>query len=475
MSSSGSQEYRLLQNDISEEYSHPIALNPSDETLFKKIIRTSPLSWADLRDAMVRILPSPLHLLLGQNIIQTNERKETAFLDGMRGIAALSVFLYHFALPYCQPSIHYGYGFHDERSLLQLPIVRLLYSGIPMVYIFFVISGFALSVKPLEHARGGYLSRDDLFTVLASLTFRRAIRLFLPPLISTLLIMFDVRLEIFGDLHGENPEKLASVWLQFSDWAKFYFFELANPWTWQVQIGKLTYGAHLWTLSVEFRASLILVLLLVALSGVYLLPLSIVFAAYCIAYDRIDVALFVGGLVCAQTWKGFNKRKRSPWLIALYLITLTLGLIIGSIPRKGASQTLPYSIFFWIWPHNLTWQSLAAFLIVWSVSHMRFLQYPFETCLAQYMGKISFSLYIVHEPLLRVFGWALVPHIWRMTGNESPTQAAVGYLLALLIVLAVVIWISDLFWRVVDQPSIRFARFLEEKLVSPRRVYNSGL
>jgi peptidoglycan/LPS O-acetylase OafA/YrhL len=416
---------------------------------------------------MVQILPSPLHPLFGQDIIQKHERKETAFLDGMRGIAALSVFFYHFALPYYQSSMHYGYGFHDERSLLQLPIVRLLYSGIPMVYIFFVISGFSLSIKPLEHSRGGYLSRGDLLTVLASLTFRRAVRLFLPPCISTLFVMFGVRLELFDDFHGKTPEKVSSFWLQFLDWAKFYFFELANPWTWQVQMNKLTYGAHLWTLSMEFRASLTLVLLVVGISGVYLLPLSIVFTAYCIAYDRIDIALFVGGLVCAQSWNGFNRRKRSPWWIALYLISLVLGLILGSMPRKGANQTLPYSIFFWIWPHNIIWQSLAAFLIVWSVSHMRLLQYPFETCLAQYMGKISFSLYIVHEPLLRAFGWALVPQIWKMTGKESLTKAAVGYLLALLLVLAIIIWISDIFWRIVDRPSMRFARFLEEKLVAP--------
>lgn len=452
-----------------------MALRPNHEPRLEKIRRASPMSWADLRDVVVQILPSPLHPLCGQDIIPKNERKETAFLDGMRGTAALSVFFYHFALPYYQPSMHYGYGFHDERSLLQLPIVRLLYSGPPIVYIFFVISGFALSIKPLEHARGGYLSRDDLLTVLASLTFRRAIRLFLPPLISTLLVMFGVRLEIFGDPYGKNPEKLTSWWLQFSDWAKFYFFELANPWTWQVQMSKLTYGAHLWTLSVEFRASLILVLLLVGLSGVYLLPFSIVFAAYCIAYERIDVALFVGGLVCAQTWNGFNKRKRSPWFIALYLAILTLGLIMGSIPRKGANQTLPYSIFFWVWPHNLIWQSLAAFLIVYSISHIRSLQCPFESRLAQYLGRISFSLYIVHEPLLRAFGWALVPRIRRLTGEESQTQAALGYSLALLIVLGAIIWISDLFWRIVDRPSIKFARFLEEKLVSSRQVYNNGL
>src|SRR5882757_1605507 len=71
----------------------------------------------------------------------------TAFLDGMRGLAAFVVFICH--LTYGTFDIGHAWGAHPDqptlahKNFLRLPIVRLLYSGPPMVAIFFVISGYA--------------------------------------------------------------------------------------------------------------------------------------------------------------------------------------------------------------------------------------------------------------------------------------------------------------------------------------------
>ena len=49
----------------------------------------------------------------------------TAFLDGLKGIFALIVFIEHFSLPW-QKGIYHGYGEGTNWSLLQLPIIRAL-------------------------------------------------------------------------------------------------------------------------------------------------------------------------------------------------------------------------------------------------------------------------------------------------------------------------------------------------------------
>ena len=81
----------------------------------------------------------------------------TAYLDGMRGLAAFAVFLCHLSYGTWDTGHVYGAGEPGEKSantyLLQLPIIRLFYSGPPMVAIFFVISGYALSYKPLKQMR----------------------------------------------------------------------------------------------------------------------------------------------------------------------------------------------------------------------------------------------------------------------------------------------------------------------------------
>lgn len=66
----------------------------------------------------------------------------TAWLDGMRGFAALMVFLYH--LSYSTHDVYTAY-IPSHKDFLRLPLIRSFYNGNFMVSIFFVVSGFALS------------------------------------------------------------------------------------------------------------------------------------------------------------------------------------------------------------------------------------------------------------------------------------------------------------------------------------------
>lgn len=102
----------------------------------------------------------------------------TEWLDGLRGIAAFFVFVYHFVVVYVE---EHDFSWDPVRhpNLIQLPILRLFYSGTAMVRIFFVISGFALTYKPVKLMRKPG-SHGSLMKTLASSVFRRYLRLFLP-------------------------------------------------------------------------------------------------------------------------------------------------------------------------------------------------------------------------------------------------------------------------------------------------------
>lgn len=70
--------------------------------------------------------PKPLH--------------DTAYLDGLRGVAAFIVYLHHTQIMYSFDSL-YGYGaVEGANHILQLPFFKLLNAGPASVALFFVIS-----------------------------------------------------------------------------------------------------------------------------------------------------------------------------------------------------------------------------------------------------------------------------------------------------------------------------------------------
>jgi hypothetical protein len=109
----------------------------------------------------------------------------TAYLDGVRGVAAFIVLVYH-GLSDWFPALRYGYGSGPEYfNFLQLPMVRIFYQGRGMVTIFFIVSGYALSYKALRQMRAAQYSA--LLDSLASSTFRRGMRLFIPTTFTTFI------------------------------------------------------------------------------------------------------------------------------------------------------------------------------------------------------------------------------------------------------------------------------------------------
>jgi hypothetical protein len=70
--------------------------------------------------------------------------RPTAWLDGLRGWASLIVFSFHFIHAYHKWH-SLGYGFEDNWLLVELPFIRLFYSGEAMVYVFFIVSGYSLA------------------------------------------------------------------------------------------------------------------------------------------------------------------------------------------------------------------------------------------------------------------------------------------------------------------------------------------
>ncbi|KAF2084789.1 hypothetical protein K490DRAFT_398, partial [Saccharata proteae CBS 121410] len=450
-----------------------------------------------------------------------------ATLDGIRGFACFFVFNFHYLFTYT-PTSSRGYGIDPSGQtnayFHQLPFVRLLYAGRAMVSVFFVLSGYVLSRKPLSAARSGHY--DAQLQSLSSSIFRRGLRLFLPTIISTFMVFLALRAGgfikatsiaadgvtlSFVEHHPLMYPTLREQWWDYWRFVSMYVdFTNFNEWY-------NLYDPHVWTIPLEFRASIVLFVTLIALSRAktaWRLGLLCAFISFCIRWSRFECVLFLSGMLISEidlinnTWG--SKSTPSPSILptiapiskpsanwparlghaTIHQLLLVLGLFLLSYPDDYGAYTPGFmTLSTWIPKPYISdvqyrwWQSVGAIISLYAINNTPALRRPFVTPLAQYLGKISYAFYLVHGPILHSLGYIVMRRIWEKMGRyqQLPYEAAPGVVgvklvanpefsdaafawglfLGWCVVLPVSIWAADLFWRFVDIPVVRFARRCE--------------
>ncbi|KYK56378.1 acyltransferase [Drechmeria coniospora] len=428
-------------------------------------------------------------------------RSATAYLDGIRGIASLFVFFNHYAMQAFITSEGWGRkNSMNHGHILKLPFLRLLYQGAPAVCLFFVISGYVLSYRLLSliHRR----AYSDFYPAVSSLVFRRGIRLFLPTMISTLAIVLLLRLGVY-ELTREfaytkayfryymeiHPDRLGSTFAQLGSWVG-YMYEFVAFFTWRNGDGTPQYDLHLWAIPVEFRCSICLFVVIVGtarLRTVVRLVIVGAIALFVHRNSRWDLFLFLCGMVLAELdiIRGAHRHvsgTSSPTLCPqeqhlppfrgrykriLWSLSSLLGLYLLSQPDYQGEVTPGWKFLTSIIPAWWTekqfrfWQPLGAIVFILAVGHSRGWQKFFNSAPMQYLGKISYAMYLMHGPVMHVIGYHWESMAYSITGIEG-YWFNVGFFFGACFCIPTVIWAADIFWRAVDVPTVAFAKWFEK-------------
>ncbi len=110
------------------------------------------------------------------------------------------------------------------------------------------------------------------------------------------------------------------------------------------------------------------------------------------------------------------------------------------------------------------WSSLAAIQLLLCLENFPVLQLPFASTFILYLGDISFSLYILHIPMMMTVGRNITMSLVEWSGDKE-----VGFCLGWLALVPILFWVSDVQWRLFDENSVRFARWLAVKVFAVRR------
>ncbi|KAI0152006.1 acyltransferase family-domain-containing protein [Hypoxylon sp. NC0597] len=495
----------------------PLELHDDDEANEVQSARKKTLKIRTHIKKLIVLLPSFLHP--SDPDTSTRDLRKAAWLDGLRGVSAFFVVWHHISLIFFSWDLHNGWtGFNDP--FIRFPIIRLAISGLPNVMVFFVISGYALSYKPLSLLRQDKL--PDAYHALASSAFRRHPRLFMPAIVLCLPCILIAYLGLYGD--GESipgaavptldPPRCDTLWQQILDYGSAVAV-LCDPFT-----GDATgwvYNNALWTLPIEFRGSLVVFWLLLSLSRVAnAIRMLFVFgvALYCLYFVHWAEFLFVGGMLLADLQfhlsgcEEYNepgdlevgiRRRRSRVLIStahrrractvgchILRITTSLVSFIGALyllgmPKleRAAAETPGFGVLASMIPERWRdaglpdhfWLSIAAVWLVLSIDRAPFLQRVFTCRFSQYLGQISYSLYLVHLAILHSFGFRMGKFFVELTGYETELRYFMGVLAAVVVFWTIAIWVADLGWRFVDAKVVRFSFWMYNRICKRVMAY----
>lgn len=319
-------------------------------------------------------------------------------LDPMRGVAALAVVIFHYLgsiLPTLRPN----------------GVEHIVDHGKMGVHVFFVISGFVI---PYALQRSGYS-----WSGMGRFMLRRFVRIGPPAYVAALAMIAFHLLAMSINGRPVDGDPFPGLGLQAI---------LANL-TFSVELlGTGWYNFVYWSLSTEFQFYLVLALLFPLLANespswrVAIIMLALIAASFIPGPSFFHYAIyFVLGML-VFLWNETSTGRTM--ILALAVAACVTGIVQGA--------WLPVAV------------SVAAALIIASDT-------PFRTRATDFLGDISYSLYITHAPVA-FFAETVIKRIIPMHGTGA------GKALLFLLYLAIALIVAWTFHRVVEKPFLRLSK-----------------
>ena len=382
------------------------------------------------------------------------KNKQLDYINGLKGIGAGIVYLCHFVFAFY-------YGMYTlEAADCHLPgnldvligqsPLNTLFSGNFAVRLFMVMSGYVLCL-------GYFKSRDKKRLVTSA--GKRYIRLLPPILVSNVLICLLMMAGAFRNV--AVSELTGSPWLAGFNRCEPNFLGAV----WEAVFGCFFTGANqyngvLWTIPFLFLGAL-LVYAVAWLIGDKKWR-YIVYAVIGAALLLTDYAgVFWGFVLCdvMNTQEALVAWvKKQKWL--LWLIFL-LGVYLSSYPSAGTHlEGTIYEIIpiVMVVPYHLA----GALLLVFAVVCLEPLQKFFGLPVFVKLGEISYSLYLVHFPVIATFG------CWMFEMLYGKISYNLLVLLTFAATTALVIVISVLFKNYVEPLGKKGEQYVEQRLAKNR-------
>jgi peptidoglycan/LPS O-acetylase OafA/YrhL len=355
---------------------------------------------------------------LGKNVTALTAPKSRVFqLDGLRGLAALSVFFSHVA----------GLVPNFDKSVLSHSILHVFWDGASAVTLFFVLSGYVLSLP----FTGSVPKRLDL----AGFLLRRVTRLY-PAYWFALVVAIGLRYVVLR--HNNLPE--------ISFWA-------GSLWTVPINLGTLIKHFFMIVPGIDTTAIDPVIWSLVAE-----MKISLIFPAIVLVVQRtsrpVYALLILAGLVTGGVFLGVLGTT-TLFVAGSYLAKYRLSIIRWASRLSGKASVSLLAVAFVLYGNVSIageWGRGSRFVCGFGALLLILLALTFKPLSrlttippSHFLGEISYSFYLLHLPILLAVSSALYPRCHSV-------------LICATVALAISFGMSKLVFKYIEWPMQRFGK-----------------
>ncbi len=383
--------------------------------------------------------------------------KKLAYLEGLRGVAALIVVLHHFVLLF-YPALNYGNGTNTTLNAIAISPLNVFYNGDFAVCLFFVLSGYVLSYK--------YILTNDPQIVLGY-AVKRYFRL-MPLIASSVLLIF-----LLSRFNFFNTQKLNDV-LHLGDWLTSMFngdpsftAVLKNIFYGIFFFNDNSYNPVVWSMGIEFIGSMLLFAFLLLNHKIkpkwILFVITLLLALYIKRYYYI--AFLLGYGLCYLDQKELFKIKS----IILKIVLLIVGIMCASYPADW--QHWNTSIYAFMTFNGVDLYSfyhvLGSGILLMLITQNTTSKNFFSLKPILFLGKISFAMYLFH--LIIIILVALQGFNLLLMGYK------LYVVMIIMISLPLIMLVSYFATVLIDKPALKLANRIEEKFLKLIRKENTSI
>ena len=403
-----------------------------------------------------------------QNLeVPRDKAPRIAYLESIRGLAAVQVLLLHFLAAFAPDLVYALPGSAAVAGYIHLSPLYFLYDGYSAVYIFFALSGYVLTRSFERH-----LAQPS------SQILARIVRLGLPALAAT-LVAATVMLT-FGRPNVAAGELSGSAWFA-SQWDTGVSLlsvirdGTANalllgyrglpgvaflaPWQHPVEQSLV---APLWTLSIEFYGSMVILLLCWCARRSRALWWAVVLLGAIFTIRSAYICFFIGHLLA--TFHRAERPAPASRLLPVFLIMFGVLLcVLAEVWQPQWLRSLCASPTYLLFPGQfapMQQKTFGAVLVLIGLIDLQVARALLSRPWLVARSKLSFPLYLVHWPIL--FGPSAALFLL-LNGTVGIEFARVGAIAA-GICLA---FVCSAFFLGVDRRALELSRALRRRLSGP--------